>query len=225
VNRILPSLTILLLLPAGCSDTADAMTPLRSTIDACLAQDPPRERIRLLEPLAATIAGADAVDLVFICTHNSRRSHMAQVWAQAAARHFGLEGVRTYSGGTEATAFNPAAVAALERAGFGIERRGEGDGDNPVYVVRGEGDLVMECFSKTFTDAPNPQQGFTAVMTCSDADQACPIVPGAAHRFAIPYVDPKVADGTPAEAATYDARCAQIACEMLWVMRTAAAAR
>jgi hypothetical protein len=44
-------------------------------------------------------------------------------------------------------------------------------------------------------------------------------VKGANFRVAIPYVDPKVSDGKPEEAATYDERCLQIATEMLWVMQ------
>jgi len=48
--------------------------------------------------------------LNFICTHNSRRSHIAQLWVQTAAHYFGIRGVETYSGGTEATEFNSRAV-------------------------------------------------------------------------------------------------------------------
>ncbi|MCA8948398.1 MAG: protein-tyrosine-phosphatase [Planctomycetes bacterium] len=199
------------------------MTTLSNYVDARLAESPAADRIELLRPLAEAVAANPKLDLVFICTHNSRRSHLAQIWARTAARHFGFTDLQTFSGGTEATAFNPRAVAALERAGFTIERLG--DGDNPHYRVRAGDDLAMDCFSKRFGDVPNPQRDFAAVMTCSDADRACPLVPGAALRFAIAYVDPKLADGTLTESATYDERCAQIATEMLWVMREAAARR
>lgn len=204
---------------------ADMTSPLGQFIQARLAESPEPDRIEKLAPLAEAVAKAvkhsEPVDLVFICTHNSRRSHMSQIWAQAGAAHFGLEGVRTFSGGTEATAFNPRAVAALQRAGFTVEKREEAS--NPVYEVTGMEGVELECFSKRFEDTPNPDQGFAAVMTCTDADEACPYVPGAAMRFSVPFVDPKVSDGTPEEAATYDERCAQIAREMLWVMQTAAA--
>jgi len=177
------------------------------------------ERKRLLDDVAAFVSskrGAEeAGDLIFICTHNSRRSQMGQLWAAAAAAHFGIDGVRTYSGGTEATAFNPRAVTALERAGFVIETPG---GDNPRYrVTFDEGGPVIECFSKTYDDPFNPTEGFAAIMTCSEADEACPVIPGAALRAPIRYEDPKVADGTPVEAAVYDARCLQIATEMLYL--------
>jgi arsenate reductase len=181
------------------------------------------ERKAQLDELAAFIheqkQQQPLVQLTFICTHNSRRSHMGQLWAAAAAAHVGLEGIVTYSGGTEATAFNPRAVAAMERAGFSIENPG---GDNPRYQVRYSAQAKpMTCFSKKYDDASNPQKGFIAVMVCSDADAACPFVPGADGRFALPFTDPKASDGTPEEAATYDLRSRQIAAEMLYVMTVA----
>ena len=177
------------------------------------------DRKRLLEEIAGFVTSrrqaGKAAELVFICTHNSRRSHMGQLWAAAAAAHFGVDGVLTHSGGTEATAFNPRAVAAMEKAGFVIEKPG---GDNPRFLATfHEGGPVMECFSKTYDDPIHPSENFAAIMTCSEADEACPVVPGASLRALIRYEDPKVADGTPAEAAAYDARCLQIATEMLYL--------
>lgn len=140
---------------------------------------------------------------------------MGQVWAATAAAHHGIDGVRTYSGGTEATAFNPRAVAAMQRAGFAIENPG---GQNPHYLVRfAETGPSMECFSKSYDDPANPGEGFAAIMTCSEADEACPVVLGAALRLPLRYDDPKVADGTSEEAAAYDERCLQIATEMLYL--------
>jgi hypothetical protein len=138
------------------------------------------------------------------------------VWAKTAAACYGVSNVETLSGGTEATAFNPRAIEALRRAGFDIS---EGDGlTNPHYQVKwGPSAAPMECFSKIYSQAPNPHKGFAAVMTCTQADKACPIVMGADARIAIPYEDPKVSDGTPAEAQTYDERTAQIARELLFV--------
>lgn len=159
--------------------------------------------------------------MTFICTHNSRRSHLAQVWAATAAARYGFSQVYTYSGGTEATAFNSRAVAALERAGFDVLKTS--DDRNPVYHVRYAADAApLTCFSKVYDQAPNPGDGFCAVMTCGDANERCPVVHGAAQRIAITYEDPKSADGTPAEAARYDERCAQIAREMLYAFDRAA---
>ncbi len=162
------------------------------------------------------IASGEDARLVFICTHNSRRSHMAQIWAQTAAAHYGVCGVDTYSGGTETTAFNPHAVAALQRAGFSIET--DDHGSNPKFRVRFSDRVEpFVAFSKVYDQPPNPTTDFAAVMTCSHADAACPLVVGASERIAITYEDPKAFDGTDRETDAYDERCRQIAREMLFV--------
>jgi len=183
------------------------------------------ERKQQLAPLAdyirRQIAAGKTVKLTFICTHNSRRSHLSQVWARTAAAHYRVATVETYSGGTEATAFNPRAVAALRRAGFEIPERIEAG--NPKYNVKwSPAAEPMVCFSKKFDQAPNPASGFAAVMTCTQADKACPVVAGADVRISIPYEDPKVFDNTPDEARMYDERTAQIARELLYVFSSAA---
>lgn len=153
--------------------------------------------------------------LIFICTHNSRRSHMSQLWAAVAAVHYGFENVETFSGGTECTAFNPRAVAAMERAGFQIEIQQAGQ--NPKYLVSFAHDSKPQtCFSKVYSEGENPTTDFCAVMTCSSADKSCPNVKGAIKRVAIPYEDPKIADGAPDESSKYDERSAQICREILY---------
>ena len=181
------------------------------------------ERRAALEPLVAYLRACRAeerpIAMTFVCTHNSRRSQMGQVWAAVAAAYFGVDGVTAYSGGTEVTAFNPRAVAALQRAGLVIEKEDDAAANsNPRYRVSfaPSGDTLL-CFSKRYADEFNPQSDFCAVMTCNEADQACPQVAGARGRYALPYEDPKVADGTSDEANRYDERCAQIAREMLFV--------
>jgi arsenate reductase len=181
----------------------------------------PEERREPLDRLAQFVMErrerGEAARLLFICTHNSRRSHMGQIWASVAAAHHGIDGVETFSGGTEATAFDPRAVAALRRAGIGIEAT-NGDAANPRYAVSfADSRPALEAFSKKYDDPPNPTEGFAAIMTCSEADQACPFVQGAALRVALPYADPKASDGTPREEATYDERCQQIATEMFYL--------
>lgn len=154
------------------------------------------------------------VFITFVCTHNSRRSQLAQAWAWAASRNYGFKIVKSYSAGTEVTACHPNTVAALQRAGMGVAA---GDGTNPHYMLRLNDEFCsMELFSKTFGDEENPTQDFIALMTCSDAEENCPIVPGATARISLNYDDPKVSDGTPAQDATYDERCRQIAREMMY---------
>ncbi len=159
------------------------------------------------------------ISLNFICTHNSRRSHLGQIWATLSAHYYGIERVSAFSGGTEATAFNPRAVAAIERAGFGVSKS---PGENPHYLVRHSLQAKeSECFSKRFDDDFNPQVDFAAIMTCSDADRNCPLISGAT-RLSLPYLDPKAGDDTPEEAQLYDERCEQLACEMLYVFEQVA---
>ena len=179
-----------------------------------------RQRKEKLEELSAYVRSQNRLgkpaNLTFICTHNSRRSHMSQIWAQTAAAYYGIPGVTSYSGGTESTAFNPRAVAAIKRAGFKVEKTTEGE--NPIYHVRySDKRHPMTNFSKVYNYAPNPSKDFCAVMTCSSADKACPLVRGAALRVAVPFIDPKAFDGTDQEAAKYDERCEQICREMLYV--------
>jgi arsenate reductase (thioredoxin) len=162
------------------------------------------------------LATNEPAQLMFICTHNSRRSHTAQIWAQAAAAYYGLQGVKTFSAGTEATAFYSSAVEALSRAGFDIRKAKIGS--NPVFAVKyADNAPVIEAFSKTIDNAANPKTNFCAVMNCAHADKICPSVPGASLRVSTPYDDPKEFDGTPHEKQKYDERCQQIAREMAYM--------
>lgn len=190
-------------------------------LQALLSQSPliPPHRVEKLNALAALakkeLAEKGALRMNFICTHNSRRSHIAQLWAWAASEHFGVRPFESYSGGVEVTAFNPRAVAAMRRAGFII---GEAEGDNPHYPVNlEEKGRSIRCWSKTFDDPTNPSKDFIAVMVCTDAEQNCPFVAGASHRFFLSFEDPKESDGIPHETETYDARVAEIGREMLFL--------
>ena len=179
----------------------------------------PSERKKTLNELTEfmqhKIKVGQKVYLTFICTHNSRRSHLAQLWAQTAAYYYGLPGVECFSGGTEATAFNPRAVKAMREAGFSItETKG---GDNPVYEVRFSVDAnPIIAFSKKYDDPFNHNKDFAAIMTCAHADENCPLVLGASARIAITYDDPKDFDGTLKEAAKYKERVHQIGREILY---------
>lgn len=177
------------------------------------------ERKNLLKQLTSfvqqRVQTGQTVYLNFICTHNSRRSHLSQLWAQAAAHYYGIKSVQSYSGGTEATAFNPRAVKAMSEAGFDITKIKEGD--NPMYEVRfAEGINPVTAFSKVYNDPFNHNKDFAAVMTCSHADENCPLVFGATARIALTYDDPKEFDGTPREAEKYQERVEEIGTEILY---------
>lgn len=196
--------------------------PVKQYLDSLDTASVPAGRKALLQPLAdyiwMQVASGALARLTFICTHNSRRSHLAQLWAAAAAQYCGVGPVACFSGGTEVTACNPRAIAALRRAGVAAQAITRGE--NPVYLLSyADGVNPLVAFSKLYDQAPNPQAAFAAVMTCSDAEENCPFIPGAEKRFSIAYEDPKAFDDTPGEAAGYDARCRQIATEMLWVFQ------
>jgi len=152
-----------------------------------------------------------------ICTHNSRRSHMGQLWLSLAAAYFDLPSVETFSGGTAITAFNPRAVKALQDLGFNISTENPSQ-DNPVYRVRWNEKMTpYAAFSKRYDDLPNPSKNFAAIMVCTSADEGCPIVHGCDFRLALPFNDPKDFDDTPLAAAKYEERCRDIGREFLYV--------
>jgi arsenate reductase len=153
--------------------------------------------------------------LNFICTQNSRRSHIAQLWAQAAAHYYGVNGVECFSGGNEATSFNPRAVKAMEGEGFDISILKEGE--NPVYQVRFSEDAqATTAYSKKYDDAPNPRKDFAAIMVCSDKDANCPVVTGALNKISLTFEDPKDFDDTPLETEKYAERAKQVGREILY---------
>ncbi len=180
----------------------------------------PAERKATLEKISAyvqhSLDKSKNPELIYICTHNSRRSHYGQVWAKVAATYFGFNNVYTYSGGTEATAFNPNAIKALRSLGFKIEQ--DAESSNPYYSVQfdNEGTEIV-CFSKKYDHVSNPKFDFCAVMTCTEADGACPMIAGAEERVSTTYEDPKKSDGTPEQDKTYIERSKQIATECLYV--------
>jgi arsenate reductase len=178
------------------------------------------ETLRQLgDHVVSGLNGGRQARLVFICTHNSRRSQFGQLWASTAAQFYNIKNISTFSGGTGSTALNPRAVAAVKRAGFRVDRQ-EGNLDNPHYIISSGKNLqALTMFSKKYDDDHNPDKGFLAVMVCTDADQACPFVPGAEYRISLPYVDPKAFDETGQEAAKYDECCRHIAREMFYLFR------
>ena len=180
----------------------------------------PQERKQLLDLLSGYIQEKvdkkESVRLNIICTHNSRRSHLSQVWAQTLAHHFGVRNLSCYSGGTEATALFPMVATTLANTGFEVQMLSEGK--NPVYAIKfAENEHPVICFSKTMDDAFNPTSDFAAIMTCSQADEGCPFVPGAEKRIPITYDDPKAFDNTPQQAEKYSERSKQIATEMCYI--------
>lgn len=178
------------------------------------------ERKNLLQPLINYIQNkvSDRLEirLNFICTHNSRRSHLSQIWAQTAASHFNIRNVFCYSGGTEATALFPMVAITLSQMGFKIEPLSSEN--NPIYAIKfADNEPPVIGFSKVYDSEFNPKSEFAAIMTCSQADVGCPFIAGAEQRIPIAFEDPKMFDNTPEQAQKYLERSLQIATEMFYV--------
>lgn len=194
--------------------------PIEATLQSLDVNTISTERKQTLQPLIdyiqSKVSNHQEIRLNFICTHNSRRSHLSQVWAQTAAAYYGIPNVCCYSGGTEATALFPMAAKTLEKAGFQIHTIAAGT--NPIYAIKyvANGHPIIG-FSKTYDDAFNPQSTFAAIMTCSQADGGCPFIAGAELRIPITFEDPKAFDNTPQQAEKYEERSLQIATELKYV--------
>lgn len=177
------------------------------------------ERKAVLEKIAQCIkemkASGSEVNLLYVCTHNSRRSHFGQVAAALAAAFYGITNMHSFSAGTEVTAMNHNAVNAL--TAFGCEVLKEGDSNNPNYRVSFGAETDVVCFSKRYNDITIPKQHIIAIMTCTDAEQNCPFIPAARYRISTPYADPKQSDGSGQEAQIYYERLMQILTETLYV--------
>ena len=193
---------------------------LTTTIESISKTTISDERKEVLQPLVDYIQNKIennlSIRLNFICTHNSRRSHLSQIWAQTMAHHFGIKNLFCFSGGTEATAMFPKVGEIVTNQGFQIQQLSSDN--NPLYAVKfDENESAIICFSKTFDDAFNPSSGFAAIMTCSSADAGCPFIAGAEKRLPIRYDDPKAFDGTELMDAKYAERSIEIASEMYFV--------
>jgi len=179
-----------------------------------------QERKETLQPLIdfiqSKVSSKQDIRLNFICTHNSRRSHLTQIWAQTMAQYFNIRNTFCYSGGTEATALFPKVAETLIDAGFAIQTIAAGT--NPIYSIKNsDNNHPIIGFSKKYDDEFNPKSAFAAILTCSQADGGCPFIAGAEKRILISYEDPKISDNTPQQTKTYKDRSVQIATEFLYV--------
>jgi arsenate reductase (thioredoxin) len=189
---------------------------------------------KLVDWIAKNYRQGKPLDVVVVCTGNSRRSMLGATMGNIAAAYYGMPEVRFHSGGTAPTAFNARTVNTLKEIGVEVEptgkeaARGEPNTANPVYRVRwgspgetGLPPLEATEFSKHYGDPTNPQEGFAALMVCGEADAACPFVKGAALRVSMPYLDPKIYDSGAYESAKYAERRDDMGRLMLAVMMQA----
>lgn len=184
---------------------------------------PRAERMEELNALAALLNehSKDGLAVNFICTHNSRRSHFSEILFRTAAKYYSHESVETFSGGTEGTALYPEVAESFKRHGFTAVK--DLAPENPHWqifhpLLESE-EHTPFIFSKAYHEAPNPASGYVAVMVCDSANEACPVVVGAAARFPLTFVDPKRSDGTPECSDVYDGTLKEIAAEMGYLAR------
>jgi len=193
---------------------------LKESIQVLGTIDISYERKSILQPLIDFIRykknRGNSIRLNFICTHNSRRSHFAQVWAQTLAYYFDIKNVECFSGGTEGTRIYPKVIDIFEKQGFKILQLS--DTNNPVIGIKydqNEGPVI--CFSKAYHHDFNPGSDYMAVMVCDDADENCPVVIGAESRTAITYFDPKKYDHTEIEDKKYLEKSTEIGSELYYI--------
>tara|TARA_B110001450_G_scaffold85584_1_gene81519 strand:- start:17867 stop:18511 length:645 start_codon:yes stop_codon:yes gene_type:complete len=194
---------------------------LNNTISNLNIQNISEERKNILNSLVAYIKNKqtnnEITRLNFICTHNSRRSHLSQVWAQTMAYHFNIKDVFCYSAGTEATAVFPMIIQTLKHTGFKIDTL-ENQSENPVYSIKyTDNEPSIIGFSKDLNNNFNPKNNFAAIMTCTQADEDCPFVLGAETRIALPFEDPKAFDNSEIQKEKYLERSTDIASELFYV--------
>ena len=164
--------------------------------------------------LNTDILYAEPIKLLFICTHNSRRSQLAEMLTDLLARHYDLP-VEAYSGGTESTAFYHRMIEALED--FGMEFISSGEDDNPIYHLRDY--PSKKYYSKGFDAAENPSKNFFAFMVCDHADELCPIVNGAKYRFPLKFKDPKAFDDSKDVKEAYRNKVIEIGTELNFIFQ------
>jgi arsenate reductase len=199
---------------------SDIFIEIENTLSTLDITTIPNERKKTLQPfvdyLQFKVSNHQEIRLIFICTHNSRRSHLSQIWGQTLALYFNVKNVFCYSGGTEATALFPVVAKTLKDQGYKIQTISESN--NPVYAIKyAVNEHPVIGFSKNYEDNFNPQTGYAAIMTCSQADIGCPVIFGASERFSIPFDDPKVFDNTAEQAEKYREKSLQIATDLYYI--------
>ncbi len=176
-----------------------------------------KERQGILKLIASFIVSQckklNDVHLNFICTHNSRRSQLSQIWAHYAIEKYKLKRIKSYSGGTEVTAFHRNTIKTLQKAGFKFKLINYSH-ENPIYEITfSKAKNSITGFSKLYNDSIN-NDPYIVITTCSNAEQNCPFIPEAVERFHVGYTDPKVSDDSESMDKTYLETNKQIAAEM-----------
>jgi arsenate reductase len=118
------------------------------------------------------VSVAEPTRVLFLCTHNSARSQMAEAWL----RHLGGDRFNVHSAGTEATRVRPLAIRAMAEVGVDIS---------------GHRSKTLERYL--------PESWDVVITVCDDANEACPLFPGGKRRLHWSFPDPSKATGAEEE--------------------------
>jgi len=154
--------------------------------------------------------------LNFICTHNSRRSQFCQFWASFFSNYYNIK-CEVYSGGTVETEVHKSVLNNISDYGFNIIFK---ECNNPTYSIKFKNQNLGNYFSKFYYNFENPKNEFAAIMTCTDAENNCPVVEGSEIKFSLPYEDPKKYDKSKNEKNEYKKTSETIASEMNYLFKT-----
>jgi arsenate reductase (thioredoxin) len=110
--------------------------------------------------------------VLFLCTHNSARSQMAEGFLRSLAG----DRFEVASAGTQATRVHPLAIRAM--ADVGIDLRG--------HASKVVGELVEQPWDYVIT-------------VCDAANEACPVFPKKSNRLHWSFEDPSQASGSDEE--------------------------
>src|SRR5919107_4686459 len=110
--------------------------------------------------------------VLFLCTHNSARSQMAE----GLLRHLAGDRFEAMSAGTEATRVRPLAIRAMEEIGIDISEQ--------------ESETLERYLGESFD---------YVITVCDEANEACPLFPGAQSRLHWSFEDPSKAEGPEEE--------------------------
>ena len=186
-------------------------------IDMGLEKNRKDKLVKLAQVIKRNHELQNIVKIIFICTHNSRRSQLSQVWAYVSSLYFKLDFIKPFSGGTEIDTVNLNVINSLINSGLKIEKTHKG---KAIYLLKSfKKDKGINLYSKVYNFKLNPSKHFIAIMTCSDADQMCPVIKGADKKISLLYSDPRGADNTGLEKEVYNQTCSIIAKEMFYLMK------
>ena len=175
-----------------------------------------KELLKLIDYINNKINLDKGININFICTHNSRRSIFSQIWAKVFSDYYGLQKVKTFSGGTEYSYVSPNVIKTLSSYGFIINKLDQKKNSNYEIAYSSNKNKIL-IFSKKYDEISNPKKNFIAVMTCLSAIEKCPFVFGSEKIISLSYDDPKKYDNLTEPINMYLNISNQIATDMNFV--------